>query len=61
MVERSPNFPAVPLGEAIDSARKIYDNEGRSSFPRLSAVKPLGYKSLNGRSLRIIGALKVMT
>lgn len=58
MVDRSPNFPAVALGDAIENVRKVFQSEGRSSFPRLSAVKPLGYNSLNGRSLRILGALK---
>lgn len=58
MVDRSPNFPALPLGDAIDCIRKVYDAEGRSSMPRLSVVGALEYKSLNGRSLRILGALK---
>ena len=58
MVDRSPNFPALALGDAIDSVRKVYDAEGRSSMPRSSVVGALGYKSLNGRSLRILGALK---
>lgn len=58
MVERSPNFPAVSLGEAIGFARLIYEREGRSKMPRLSAVKALGYSSLNGRSLGALGALR---
>jgi hypothetical protein len=58
MAERSPNFPAVSLGDAIDYARLIYEREGRAKMPRLNAVKPLGYSSLNGRSLGALGALR---
>lgn len=58
MADRSPNFPAVSLKEAVDMARLIYQREGRSKMPRLSAVKPLGYSSINGRSLSILGALR---
>lgn len=58
MVDRSPKFPSIGLGEAIDAIRLIYHREGRSAMPRLSAVRPLGYSSINGRSLSIIGALR---
>lgn len=58
MADRSPNFPQIPLGEAIDSIRLVYQREGRSKMPRLSAVKPLGYSSINGRSLGILAALR---
>jgi hypothetical protein len=58
MAERSPNFPSMSLGEAIDAIRLIYQREGRSKMPRLSAVKPLGYTSINGRSLSVLGALR---
>lgn len=58
MADRSPNFPSLSLGDAIDSIRLIYQREGRSKMPRLSAVKPLGYTSINGRSLSVLGALR---
>ena len=58
MTERSPNFPSMPLEEAIDAARTIYQKEGRSVMPRSSAVAPLGYSSINGRSLSVLGALR---
>jgi len=58
MAERSPNFPSMSLGEAIDAVRLIYQREGRAKMPRLSAVKPLGYSSINGRSLSVLGALR---
>lgn len=58
MAERSPNFPQLSLGEAIDNIKLVYQREGRSKMPRLSAVKPLGYTSINGRSLGVLAALR---
>ncbi|SFP62523.1 hypothetical protein [Sphingomonas rubra] len=58
MVDRSPNFPSMALGEAVDAVKRVYSAEGRAKAPRLSFVKPLGYTTMNGRSLRVLGALK---
>lgn len=58
MVDRSPNFPSMSLGEAVDAIKKVFAAEGRSKMPKLSVVKPLGYTSMNGRSLSVLGALK---
>lgn len=58
MADRSPNFPSMSLGEAVEAIKKVYVAEGRAKAPRLSIVKPLGYTSMNGRSLSILGALK---
>jgi hypothetical protein len=58
MVDRSPNFPSLSLGDAVDAIKKVHAAEGRSKAPRLSIVKPLGYTSINGRSLSVLGALK---
>jgi len=58
MADRSPNFPQVSLAEAIDNIRLVYQREGRSKMPKLSAVKPLGYTSINGRSLGVLAALR---
>ena len=58
MVDRSPNFPSMSLGDAVEAVKKVHATEGRSKVPRLSVVKPLGYTSINGRSLSVLGALK---
>lgn len=58
MADRSPNFPSLSLSEAIEAIRSVYQREGRSKMPRLSALKPLGYTSINGRSLSVLGALR---
>ncbi len=58
MVDRSPNFPSMSLGDAVEAIKKVHAAEGRSKVPRLMVVKPLGYTSINGRSLSVLGALK---
>ncbi len=58
MADRSPNFPVLTLGEAVEAVKRIHAAEGRSKAPRLSIVKPLGYTSINGRSLGVLAALK---
>lgn len=58
MADRSPNFPSMNLADAIEAVRAIYQQEGRSQMPRLSAAKALGYNSINGRSLTKLGAIR---
>lgn len=55
---RSPNYPSMSLGEAIEAMRKVYAQEKRGRFPRLSLATHLGYTSINGRSLAKIGTLR---
>ena len=55
---RSPNYPSMSLGEAIDAIRKVYAQERRGRFPRLSLANHLGYSSINGRSLSKMGGLR---
>jgi hypothetical protein len=55
---RSPNYPSMSLGEAIEAIRKVYSHEKRGRFPRLSLATHLGYTSINGRSLAKIGTLR---
>lgn len=55
---RSPNYPSMSLGEAIEAIRKVYAQERRGKFPRLSLASHLGYSSINGRSLSKMGGLR---
>jgi hypothetical protein len=55
---RSPNYPSISLGEAIDAIRKVYAKERRGKFPRLALAAHIGYTSINGRSLAKIGAIR---
>ena len=55
---RSPNYPSLDLGEAIEVIRKVYAVERRAQFPRTSLAGHMGYGSINGRSLAKIGAIR---
>lgn len=55
---RSPNYPSLSLGEAIEAVGPVYAKERRAKFPRMSLATHLGYGGLNGRALAKIGALR---
>ena len=62
---RSPAYPSIPLGAAIEKAQAQYDAEGKYAAPLSSAFKAWGYspKSSGGRdtraSLRYFGLIVV--
>jgi hypothetical protein len=55
---RSPNYPSTSLAEAIDYITKIYKADMRNKMSGDTVSRHMGYKSVNGRSLLKIGALK---
>lgn len=54
---RSPNYPAIPLGEAIERVRKVHKAEQHLPAAREVIVRDLGYGGLNGASLKVLSAL----
>jgi len=54
---RSPNYPQLSLEEALQRVEKIYKAENTHKADKEVIAKVLGYNSLNGTSLTIIGAL----
>lgn len=54
---RSPNYPAVPLDQAIDLVGRLHSKSRTNVIDRESAAKDLGYSGLTGRSLKMLGAL----
>jgi hypothetical protein len=54
---RSPNYPQVGLGQAIQLAQQIWDREKRSYSPRSVVVQAWGYAGLNGAARIRLGAL----
>jgi hypothetical protein len=44
---RSPNYPAIDLGRAIERARALYKSERQHPMSALQAVRHWGYSSLN--------------
>lgn len=55
---KNPRYPVIPLGEAISRAKTIYEKEHLSTLTPTVAAEAMGYKGLNGASLRVIGALR---
>src|ERR1700761_4931323 len=55
---RSPNYPNMSLGPALEAIRAAYKAENRNKMSRTVLAKHLGYNSLNGRALSKIGAVR---
>ena len=55
---RSPNYPALDLGAALEAVRPAWKAEHRNKMARSVLAKHLGYSSLNGRALGKIGAVR---
>jgi len=54
---RSPRYPVIGLKEAIEKAKQIYDKDYQNKVPKSVIAEHMGYQSLNGKSLGVIGAL----
>jgi hypothetical protein len=55
---RSPNYPSVPLKDAIADIEAVFKKDMRNKMSADTVVKHLGYTSLNGRSLKKVATLK---
>ena len=55
---RSPAYPLIPLGEAVDEVRKLWAAQRNKEARVDSALSALGYSSKNGTALRVIAALQ---
>jgi len=58
---RSPNYPALTLSESIERIRQVYGAEHTHPASREVLAKDMGYNSLSGASLPILGALRRYT
>lgn len=55
---RSPNYPRITLEDAIGRIRQVYDEIHTYPANKEVIVKSLGYSSINGNSLAMLGALR---
>lgn len=55
--DRSPNFPKIPLEQAIELVSGLYKKTGKSQIRPEVCASALGYSGLNGAALTTIGAL----
>ncbi len=54
---RSPNYPQLDLGEAINRVEQVFAKEHKHLAPKEVVVQHLGYSSLNGAALGALSAL----
>jgi hypothetical protein len=54
---RSPGYPSIPLDQAIDLARKIFDHNRQNAINREAAAKDLGYAGMTGSSAKTLADL----
>lgn len=55
---RSPNYPRITLEDAIGRIRQVYDEVHTYPANKEVIAKSLGYNSINGNSLAMLGALR---
>jgi hypothetical protein len=56
--QRSPNYPAVGLREAVERVRKLIQTDGKAGAPPEIAAKHIGYSSAHGQAMSVVAALK---
>ena len=54
---RSPNYPAVGLGEAVEFTRKVWGEAHQTAIADDVAIKAMGY-SVHGKSRTLLSAVK---
>lgn len=54
---RSPNYPAIPLRQAVGFVAEIHKKNRTNVIDRESAARDMGYSGLTGRTLKLLGAL----
>ncbi|HWX19335.1 MAG TPA: hypothetical protein VN578_05430 [Candidatus Binatia bacterium] len=55
--DRSPNCPKLSLSQAIELAKTLFKQAGKSKVKPVVAASALGFKGLNGSALTAIGVL----
>lgn len=55
--KRSPNFPHIPLPEAIQKIAEAYPKAHRAKADRAAVAGLFGYSGINGKSSTVLGAL----
>lgn len=56
--DRSPEYPAISLKQAVENTRKLYEKDRQSWTASEIAAKHLGYSGLSGSSRTTLSAMK---
>jgi hypothetical protein len=54
---RSPEYPAISLGEAVEKVSAAYAKDYQNKVQRVVLAEHMGYKTLNGKSLGVLSAV----
>jgi hypothetical protein len=55
---RSPNYPAIGLGEAVNRVRALWSKEKRTPVDAAVAAEAIGYSGLSGPSRTVLSSMK---
>jgi len=55
--QRSPNYPALSLPQAVEMVEKLHKANRTSVISRITAAQDMGYSGLTGRSLTVLASL----
>lgn len=55
--QRSPSYPAISIGQAIEFAGKIHKSCRANVIDRETAAREMGYSGLTGRSMKVLADL----
>lgn len=55
---RSPNYPAVSLPNAVDRVRALIEKDGKAGAPMEAAAKHIGFSGAHGTARTVLSALK---
>jgi len=56
--ERSPNYPFIGLGTALQGVRQLYDKERRSQVTSLAVAQAMGHGTLSGPATSKVAAVR---
>ncbi len=56
--QRSPNYPAVGLKEAIERTKRFIAEDGRAGAPAAIAAKHIGFATAHGQAYSVLSAMK---
>jgi hypothetical protein len=56
--QRSPNYPAVGLREAVERVKRFILTDGKAGAPPELVAKHIGYSSAHGQAMTVVAALK---
>ena len=54
---RSPGYPSIGVGQAIEIVRKLYDKVRKNPIDREAAAKELGYSGMTGMAAKMLSNL----